>query len=394
MAGGISTGLGALNLFGGGGNSLFGGLFGTPTTNSTNIYGQSYADPYTAYGYGGGSSITTGQQSGSGYLSSDQTHQSSQSASANYDGLTENNLFMNQTDQQQVNLFLDPQVGSGRSGTNMPIGSFLSDLVSVSTEGAAAMTEVGNNQAIGLDQAAYAEEGGTAINNSYQVQNNTQIVNVYLDLNLQLPGMPQNPWMPSPWSPGVASYPTNYSSAYGTQPTGYNNYGTQPTTNTNTSYPTPSTTPAPAPQYDPTHVGPYQDFVLTTTDMDYSDRASLRETMKEYSRFFDENGARSLGRAFMTLAGAVGSGENIERAERRFLRFEDAISDLSDEEKVYFHEGLIALSNEVPGLLSDDLFADEIQFILEDLGEVVSGYTYDELGYGDDTGTDGVDVAA
>lgn len=391
MAGGISTGLGALNLFGGT-SSLFGSLFGT--NNSTNIYGQSYADPYSAYGYGGGSSITTGQQSGSGYLASDQTHQSSQSASAKYDGLTENNLFMNQTDRQQVNLFLDPQVGAGRSGTNMPIGSFLSDLVSVSTAGAAAMTEVGNNQAIGLDQSAYAEEGGTAINNSYQVQNNTQIVNVYLDLNLQLPGMPQNPWMPSPWSPGVASSPTttNYSAAYGTQPSGYSNYGTRPTTTTNAAYPTPTTTPAPAPQYNPAHIAPYQDFVLATTDMSYSDRSALRETIKEYSRFFDQNGSRSLGRAFMTLAGAVGSGENIERAERRFLRFEDAVSNLTAEEKVYFHEGLVALAGEIPALISDPAAADELDFILNDLGEVVSGYSYDELGYGDSTS--GVDIAA
>jgi len=276
----------------------------------------------------------------------------------------------------------------------MPIGSFLSDLVSVSTAGAAAMTEVGNNQAIGLDQSAYAEEGGTAINNSYQVQNNTQIVNVYLDLNLQLPGMPQNPWMPSPWSPGVASSPTttNYSAAYGTQPSGYSNYGTRPTTTTNAAYPTPTTTPAPAPRYNPAHIAPYQDFVLATTDMSYSDRSALRETIKEYSRFFDQNGSRSLGRAFMTLAGAVGSGENIERAERRFLRFEDAVFNLTAEEKVYFHEGLVALAGEIPALISDPAAADELDFILNDLGEVVSGYSYDELGYGDSTS--GVDIAA
>jgi hypothetical protein len=95
----------------------------------------------------------------------------------------------------------------------------------------------------------------------------------------------------------------------------------------------------------------------------------------------------------MTLAGAVGSGENIERAERRFLRFEDAVSDLTEEEKAYFHEGLVALASEVPALIADPAAADELDFILNDLGEAVSGYSYADLGYGDSNDTD-VDVAA
>jgi hypothetical protein len=426
MAGGLmSTGYGALDFLmaGGGGSSFFGGnpysptttgIGGMPfgfgggnTTNTNNSYGNSYADPYSAYGYGGGSSVSTGTQAGSGYLSSDQGHQSTQSASAAFDGRTENNLFMNQKDLQKVNVFLDPQIGAGRSGTNMPIAGFLTDLVDISTAGSAATTDVNNKQQIGLDQSAYAEEGGTAINNSYQVQNNTQIVNIYLDLNLQMPGMPMNPWMPSPWMPGSHSpYPTNYSSAFGQptgpvggygQPSGYGNVGGYGNTgghgNVGGGYPTPAPQPAPTPQYDPTHVAPYQDFVLTTTDLEYSDRSALRETIKEYARFFDDNGARPLGRAFMTLAGAVGSGENIERAERRFLRFEDAVSDLTAEEKAYFHEGLVALASEIPSLIADPAAADELDFILNDLGEVVSGYSYTDLGYGD-SNDDNVDVAA
>ena len=352
-------------------------LFGNTNTTS-NSYGNSYLDPYSAYGYGGGSSITTGQNSGSGHLASAQWHQSSQSARGATDGYTENNLFMNQTDQQQVNLFLDPQISSGRSGTNFPVGSYLGDLVSVATEGQAAATDVDNNQQIGLDQSAHAEVGGTAINNSYQVQNNTQIVNLYLDLNLQLPGMPTNPWMPNPWAPGAPTYyPQSTYNPYGTG--GYGNVGGS----TQTQQPTQT-----APQYDPNHVASYQDFVLTTTDMEYADRSALRESIKEYARFFDDNGARKLGRAFMTLAGAVGSGENIERAERRFLRFEDAVADLTAEEKAYFHEGLLALAEEVPFILSDELFADELPFILSDLGEAVSGLTSEELSAGN------VDVAA
>jgi hypothetical protein len=295
------------------------------------------------------------------------------------DGTTQNNLFSNQNDVQKVNVFLDPQIGAGRSGTNMPVSSFLSDLVSVSTAGQAAATDVQNNQEIGLDQAAYAEEGGTAINNAYQVQNNVQIVNLYLDLNLQLPGMPTNPWMSSPWLPSSLS-------GYGVpQTTSSSGYGTGTTSGTTGSV----LSTQPTPQYDPSHVEPFKDFIYTTTDLEYSERKALRETLKEYANFFNENGATTVGRSLMTLAGAVGSAENIDRAERRFLRFEDAVSDMNEEDKAYFFEALNALAEEVPGIVSDSSIADDICFILYDLGEVVTGLSYEDLGY-----EDGVDVAA
>ena len=402
MAGGmIGTGYGALDFLmaGGGGSSAYG--VNPYSTNTSSIfdlfggggggssYGSSIYDPYGGYT----TSVTAGQNSGSGHLASDQVHVSSQAASAALDGNTQNNLYSQQKDLQKVNVFLDPQIGPGRSGTNMPVGGFMNELLNVSTEGSAASTDVDNNQEIGLDQSAYAEEGGTAINNAYQVQNNVQIVNLYLDLNLQLPGMPQNPWMSNPWMPGGAgsTFPT-----YGvpqTQGYGSTGYGAP----VGGTYPTgaPQAT-QPAPEYDPSHLQPYTDFVMTTTDLEYSDRSQLRETIKEYGRFFDENGSRSLGRAFMTLAGAVGSGENIDRAERRFLRFEDAVFDLDEEEKAYFYEALNALSDEVSYTIEDTGLADEISFILDDLGYAVTGLTYDDLGYGDGTDgtTDGVDVAA
>jgi hypothetical protein len=251
-------------------------------------------------------------------------------------------------------------------------------LTSATTGGQAAATDVANNQEIGLDQSAYAEEGGTAINNAYQVQNNVQIVNLYLDLNLQLPGMPTNPWMSSPWVPsslsGYGVPQTNSSSPYGT---GSGTAGSVLSTSQTT------------PQYDPSHVEPFKDFIYTTTDLEYSERKALRETLKEYANFFNDNGVTSVGRSLMTLAGAVGSAENIDRAERRFLRFEDAVSDMNEEEKAYFFEALNALADEVPGIVSDPSIAEDIRWIIYDLGEVVTGLSYDDLGYEDE-----VDVAA
>jgi hypothetical protein len=386
MAGGIiGTGYGALDFLmaggGGGSNSLFNvnpygtGITGLP--GISNLFGTSSSgscNPYSGYS----TSITAGQNSGSGYLASNQAHRSTQDASAVMDGTTQNNLFSNQNDVQKVNVFLDPQIGPGRSGTNMPVGGFLSSLTSATTGGQAAATDVANNQEIGLDQSAYAEEGGTAINNAYQVQNNVQIVNLYLDLNLQLPGMPTNPWMSSPWVPsslsGYGVPQTNSSSPYGT---GSGTAGSVLSTSQTT------------PQYDPSHVEPFKDFIYTTTDLEYSERKALRETLKEYANFFNDNGVTSVGRSLMTLAGAVGSAENIDRAERRFLRFEDAVSDMNEEEKAYFFEALNALADEVPGIVSDPSIAEDIRWIIYDLGEVVTGLSYDDLGYEDE-----VDVAA
>jgi len=352
-------------------------LFGTSS------YGQT--SPYSGYN----ANVAVGENAGSGYLASDQTHQSSQDAGAVWDGTTTNNLYSQQTDTQKVNVYLDPQVGPGSSGTYFPVsGGILSSLLgsglaNVPSPSQMATTEVGNNQEIGLDQSAYAEEGGTAINNAYQVQNNVQIVNMYLDLNLQLPGMPQNPWVSNPWLPSTGySYPTTttYGSPTGTSVSGYPGYSPP----AGTVYSGGSTGNS-QPAYDPSHVEPFKDFIYVTTDLDYSERSQVRETIKEYARFFDDNGARSLGRTLMTLAGAVGSAENMDRAESRFLRFEDAVNDMTAEDKAYFFQALEALAAEVPYLVSDPSYADELSFVLYDLGDVVGGDSYAELGFEDET---------
>jgi hypothetical protein len=380
MAGGIGTGYGALDfLMAGGGTSQAFGVNPYSTSSSimglpSSLFGGS-GSSYSTSAPGYLSTVTTGSNSGSGYLTSDQAHLSSQSANAVLDGQTTNNLYTNQNDQQKVNVYLDPQIGPGRSGTNMLLGGILSNLGSVSTGGQIATTEAKNNQKIGLDQSAYAEEGGTAINNAYQIQNNVQIINLYLDLNIQLPGMPQNPWMSSPW------LPSGLTNATGTTYSPYTTTGS----GTNTSVTSSTGSALATSQYDPEHVQPFKDFVLATTDMDYTSRSALRETIKEYATFFTENGSPSLSRAFMTLAGAVGSGANLDRAERRFLRFEDAVLSLDETEKAYLQDALNILADEVSESIegADSDIIEDIQYSLQDLGRAITGYDYEDLGYDD-----------
>ena len=292
--------------------------------------------------------ITTGGTITENNMNSTQRRLDLQEAIGSWDGDATNNILSQASILQKTSSAIDTNIGTGSTLGDIVGGGTHIEYIDLGNENNANAASL---QELGVDQIGHSDEGASATNNAYYVQDNTQLGDSDAKLEVNTAGT-----MPAPGADGT--HP-NYLLSWFTavqqmqqDPSGVNGYREEPVFN----------------------------FATASSELDSMDREALAGLIRTVGKSAS-NQSRQAARAIYALARMVGTGGNESSFNRNAARLEEALQpmdpnagyDYNGQDAQVFTNAIQYLVNTIPNFVMDDpeLVA-QIQYSLADIANTLS----------------------